>query len=42
MLVARVIVDVYGYGAELGDFRLKGGEGVVVLSEEEVSVREVR
>ena len=31
VLVARVVVDVDGYGAQLGDFGLEGGEGVVVL-----------
>lgn len=38
MLVARIVVDVDGDGAEGGDFGLQGGEGVVVLSEREMSV----
>lgn len=32
MLVAGVVVDVDGHAAELGDFLLEGGEGVVVLA----------
>jgi hypothetical protein len=31
-LVAGIVVDVDGDGAELRDFGLEGGEGVVVLS----------
>jgi hypothetical protein len=31
VLVARIVVDVDGYGAQLRDFGLEGGEGVVVL-----------
>jgi hypothetical protein len=31
MLVARIVVDVDGHGAQLRDFGLQGGEGVVVL-----------
>jgi hypothetical protein len=31
MLVARIVVDVDGDGAQLRDFGLQGGEGVVVL-----------
>lgn len=32
VLVARIVVDVDGYGAQLADFGLEGGEGVVVLA----------
>ena len=31
-MVACIVVDVYRYGAEGGDFLLEGGEGVVVLA----------
>jgi hypothetical protein len=31
VLVARIVVDVDGHGAQLRDFGLEGGEGVVVL-----------
>lgn len=33
-MVAGIVVDVDGDGAELGDFLLEGGEGVVILSGE--------
>ena len=32
MLVARIVVDVDGDGAQGGDFGLERGEGVIVLS----------
>lgn len=38
MLVAGIVVDVDGDGAELGDFLLERGEGVVVLSKNEGGV----